>query len=103
MDRKIIGIGAMLVIGMIAIVGIAFAQDSKTVPATGLIDANNDGVCDNADNCPYRDQAGGIVDSDGDGVCDNAANCPMYKTNGGCHGSSECARHAGGFAGGCHQ
>ena len=129
MDRKMIGIGAMLVIGMIAIMGIAFAQDSRTVPATGVIDANNEGVCDNTDNCPYRSQAGGFVDSDGNGVCDNAqsgscpyanqtdgfvdanndgvcdniANCPMHQNIGGCHGAEECPRIREGFKGRCHQ
>ena len=129
MDRKIIGIGAMLVIGMIAIVGIAFAQGSKTVPVTGVIGANNEGVCDNAGNCPYRGHAGGFVDSDGNGVCDNAqsancpyanqtggfvdanndgvcdniANCPMHQNIGGCHGSGGCPRMKEGFKGRCHQ
>jgi len=108
MDRKImgIGIGAVLVIGLIATMGFAFAQASeKKVAATGFVDADNDGICDNAQSgsCPYANQTGGFVDTDNDGVCDNAANCPMYNSNGGCHGSSECARHAGGFAGGCHQ
>ena len=105
MERKIIGmgIGAMLVIGLFTIMGLAFAQDSETVPATGFIDADNDGVCDNAGDYPYRDQAGGFADADGDGVCDNAANCPMHTANGGCQGSGGCARHSAGFTGGCHR
>ena len=107
MDRKIIGIGvgAMLVISLVAMMGFAFAQDTKTVPATGFVDANNDGICDNmqSGNCPYRDQVGGFVDADGDGVCDNAANCPMHTANGGCQGSGGCARHSAGFTGGCHR
>jgi hypothetical protein len=103
MDRKIIGIGigAVLVISIIAMMGFAFAQDSKTVPATGFIDANDDGVCDNAGDCPYKEQAGGFADADGDGVCDNAANCPMHQNRGGCHGSGGCPMMKGGFKGGC--
>ena len=107
MDRKIIGIGigAVLVISLVAIMGFALAQGSENkVAATGFVDADNDGVCDNAKSgsCPYANQAGGFVDADNDGVCDNAANCPMHNTNGGCGGSGGCARHAGGFTGGCH-
>jgi len=107
MDRKIIGIGigAVLVISIVAIMGFAFAQDSKTVPATGFIDADNDGVCDNAKSgsCPYANQAGGFVDADNDGVCDNAANCPMHQNRGGCHGSEGCPMIKEGFRGGCHR
>jgi len=105
MDRKIIGIGmgAMLVISLVAIMGFAFAQNSETAPTTGFIDADNDGICDNAGDCPYKEQAGGFVDADSDGICDNAANCPMHQNRGGCHGFEGCARHAAGFEGGCHQ
>ena len=106
MDRKIagIGIGAMLVIGLVAIMGFAFAQEPKAaITPTGFVDANNDGICDNAQsgNCPYANQTGGFVDANNDGVCDNAANCPMHQNKGGCNGG--CARHAAGFAGGCHR
>ena len=88
MDRKIagIGIGVMLVIGLVTIIGFAFAQDTETAPATGFVDADNDGVCDHAGDCPYREQAGGFVDADNDGVCDNAANCPMHQNGRGCNG-----------------
>jgi hypothetical protein len=105
MDRKIIGIGigAVLVISIIAMMGFAFAQDSKKVPATGFIDDNDDGVCDNAGDCPYKEQAGGFVDADGDGVCDNAANCPMHQNRGGCHGSEGYPMMKEGFKGGCHR
>ena len=108
MDRKLmgIGIGAMFVIGLIAIMGFAFAQDSKAIGVTtGFIDVNNDGICENAQSgsCPYTNQTGRFVDANNDGVCDNAANCPMYNTNSGCSGSGGCARHSTGFAGGCHR
>jgi len=105
MDRKIagIGIGAMLVIGLFTIMGFAFAQNTETAPATGFVDADKDGVCDNAGNCPYREQAGGFVDANGDGVCDNAANCPRHTATGGCHGSEGCPRMKEGFRGGCHR
>ena len=108
MDRKIIGIGigAVLVISLVAIMGFAFAQAPKsTVSATGFVDADNDGVCDNAKsgNCQYANQAGGFVDADNDGVCDNAANCPLHNANGGCTGSGGCAGHSAGFSGGCHR
>jgi hypothetical protein len=104
MDRKIagIGIGAALVIGLFTIIGLAFAQDTKTATtAPGFVDVDNDGVCDNAANCPYNEQAGGFVDADNDGVCDNAANCPKHTATGGCHGG--CGRHSAGFTGGCHR
>jgi len=105
MDRKIagIGIGAMLVIGLVAIMGFAFAQNSETVPAARFIDADNDGICDNAGDCPYKEQAGGFVDADSDGICDNAANCPMHQNRGGCHGSEGCPMMKEGFKGGCHR
>jgi len=103
MDRKIvgIGIGAMLVISLVAIMGFAFAQNTETAPATGFVDADNDGICDNAGSCQYKEQAGGFVDADGDGVCDNAANCPRHTATGGCNGG--CGRHSAGFTGGCHR
>ena len=41
-----------------------------------------------------------IADADNDGVCDNAANCPMHNSNGGCHGSEGCPIRN--KAGGCH-
>jgi len=78
MDRKVvgIGIGAVLVISLLAIVGFALAQGSENkVAATGFVDADNDGVCD------------------------NAANCPMHNANEGCHGSEGCPM----MKGGCHQ
>jgi hypothetical protein len=108
MDRKIIGIGigAVLVISLVAIMGFAFAQQPKSVVAgTGFVDADKDGVCDNAQsgNCPYAKQAGGFVDADKDGVCDNAANCPKHDADGGCHGSGGCPGHTGGVTGGCHK
>lgn len=103
MDRKIagIGIGAILVIGLFAIMGFAFAQDQDTAPANGFVDADGDGVCDNAGDCPYKEQAGGFVDADNDGVCDNAGSCPMHQNGGGCNGG--CGRHSAGFTGGCHR
>jgi hypothetical protein len=106
MDRKIIGTGAaILVISLVAIMGFAFAQEPKTaITATGFVDANHDGICDNAQSgsCSYANQADGFVDANNDGVCDNAANCLIHTVNGGCHGSGGCARHSVGFTGGCH-
>lgn len=105
MDQKIagIGIGAMLVIGMFAIMGFAFAQNSGTAQTKGFIDADNDGVCDNAGDCPYKEQAGGFADADGDNVCDNAANCQKHMNRGGCHGSEGCPMIKEGFKGRCHR
>ena len=104
MDRKMtgIGIGAVLMIGLLAIVGFATAQKSDAVDSTRFIDVDNDGVCDNAGSCQYKDQAGGFADANGDGVCDNIANCPMHQNTGGCHGSEGCPRMKEGFKGGCH-
>ena len=105
MDRKLIGIGigAVLVVSLIAIIGFTFAQEQRpTVATPGFIDADNDGVCDNAGNCPYASEAGGFVDTNDDGLCDNAANCPMHNANGGCHGTGGCTGHASGFVGRCH-
>lgn len=101
MDRKIFGIGtgAILVVSLIAILGFVFAQNSEK--GTGLVDADNDGVCDNAEDCPYKDRVGSFVDADGDGVCDNAANCQMHKNKFGCHGTEGCPAHTEGFKGGC--
>ncbi|MFH0874512.1 MAG: hypothetical protein V1859_01125 [archaeon] len=108
MDRKIIGIGigAVLVIGLVAIMGSVFAQNTRSEASAGFNDADNDGLCDNAGsgNCQYRNQAsGGFVDADGDGNCDNAANCPMQNANGGCCGTGGCQRLKEGFKGGCHR
>ncbi len=109
MDRKIVGIGigimfaAMLVIGLFNMTGFASAQDSNTAPTTGFIDADGDGVCDNAGDCPNKERAGGYVDADNDGVCDNAANCPRHTTASGCHGAGGCDRHKAGLTGGCHR
>ena len=108
MDRKIIGIGigVALVISLVAIMGFALAQGSENkVAATGFVDADNDGVCDNAKSgsCPYANQAGGFVDADNNGVCNNATNCPMHNANGGCYGYEGCPMMKGGFKGGCHQ
>ena len=77
MDLKIISISAIFVISLFTIIGIAFAQNFELV--TGFIDANNDGVCD------------------------NAGDCPMHNANGRCSGSGGCARHSTGFAGRCHR
>jgi len=104
MDRKVIGmgIGAVLVIGLLAMIGFVSSQEAKAA-SVGFVDANNDGVCDNAQsgNCPYH--ATGFVDANNDGVCDNAANCPIHQNIGGCHGSEGCPRMKEGFGGGCHQ
>ena len=104
MERRIIGIGigAILLISLVAIVGISLAQNSEKAPATGFIDADNDGVRDNAGDCRYRNPAGGFVDANGDGVCDNAANCPMHQNRGVCHGSERCPGMNAGAEGGCH-
>lgn len=105
MDRKIIGIGigVMLVISIIAVMGFAFAQEPQTTTSKDLVDADNNGICDNAKsgNCPYANQAGDFVDTDNDGACDNAGNCPMHNPNGGC--ASGCAKHSAGSTGGCHR
>lgn len=105
MDRKIagIGIGAMLVIGLVAIMGFAFAQGAETAPTTGFVDDDNDGICDNAGDCPYKEQAGGFVDADGDGICDNAANCQKQHNKNRCHGSEGCLKMKEGFKRGCHR
>jgi len=105
MDRKIagIGIGAVLVIGLFAIMGFAFAQNAQMATRAGFIDADNDGVCDHAGDCPYKEQAGGFEDADGDGVCDKAANCQKHHNRGGCLGSEGCPKMKEGFKGGCHR
>lgn len=130
MNEKIagIGIGAMLVIAFFMMIGFAFANNDETVQATYLMGEDNEGVCDNADNCPYGGQADGFVDSDSNGVCDNAqsgscpyekqaggfvdadndgscdkaGNCPAYKNGRGCHGSGGCPMMKEGFRGGCY-
>ncbi len=123
MDRKIagIGIGAMLVISLVAIMGFAFAQNSNIAPATGFVDADGDEVCDNFADvdgdsiCDHKGQRDGFADADNDGVCDNAENCPMHQDNkrsmqkdhnkrmGGCHGSEGCPKIKEGFKRGCHR
>ena len=46
----------------------------------GYVDADGDGVCDNAGTgCGMYGAGRGYVDADGDGVCDNAGmGCGMY-------------------------
>ncbi len=105
MDKKIagIGIGAMLVIGLFTIMGFVFAQDTETATTPGFVDADGDELCDNAGDCPYKEQAGGFVDADADGICDNAANCQKHQIREGCHGSEGCSRIKDGSRGGCHR
>ncbi len=105
MDRKIvgIGIGAILVIGLLTLTGFAFAQGTETVPAAGFVDADEDGVCDNAGDCPYKEQAGGFADADEDGVCDNAGDCLRHQNGRGCHGAEGCPKMKDGFRGRCHR
>ncbi len=115
MNEKIVGmsIGALLIVALFASIGVAFAQDSEgapdseteavsaAAPGAGYVDADDDGVCDNAGDCPYK-ESGGFADADGDGVCDNSDNCQMRQKKGGCHGSEGCIRMKDGFKGGCH-
>jgi len=100
MDQKLIGmcIGAMLVIGLFAGLSVTMESALAQEAAAGFVDADNDGICDNAQsgNCPYKNQANGFSDADGDGLCDNAANCPMHQNRGGCPRMRE------GFNCGCH-
>ncbi len=105
MDRKIagIGIGAMLVIGLFATMGFAFSQNTGTSPASGFIDTDGDGICDNAGDCSYKEQAGRFLDVDGDGICDNAADCSMHQNRDGCRASEDCPRMKEGIRGGCHR
>lgn len=54
-----------------------------------FVDADGDGICDNAGTrCVY-------ADADGDGVCDNAASCRGSGCGRGFHGG-----HGNGFCGG---
>lgn len=54
-----------------------------------FVDADGDGICDNAGTrCVY-------ADADGDGVCDNAASCRGSGCGRGFHGG-----HGNGFRGG---
>ncbi len=94
MANKIMGIGtgAVLMVSLLLLTSLVFAQESETAPTTRFVDADNDGVCDNAVDCSHKEQASGFVDADNDGVCDNAANCPNHQRE-------DCARHAS--AGGC--
>ncbi len=105
MDRKLagMGIGAMLVIGLVTIMGFAFAQGPETTQATEFVDVDGDGVCDNAGDCPYKGQVGGFVDENGNGVCDNTTNCQKHQNRGKCHGSEECPRMKEGFRGEYHR
>lgn len=55
-----------------------------------FVDADGDGICDNAGNrCAY-------VDADGDGICDNYASGQSVGYGRGCHGG-----RGNGFWGGC--
>lgn len=55
-----------------------------------FVDADGDGICDNAGNgCAY-------VDADGDGICDNYVSVQSVGYGRGCHGG-----RGNGFRGGC--
>ncbi len=105
MTRKIAGIsiGAMFIIGLFVTMGFAFAQEPETAQTIKFIDAGNDGVCDNAGNCLYTEQAGGFEDADDDGICDNAGDCSMHNSIRGCHGSEGCPKMKEGSKEGCHR
>ena len=66
----------------------AFAAPNQSCPqakdcSKTFVDANNDGVCDNAGTaCPRSEgcaQGSNFVDQNGDGVCDNAADGKCTK------------------------
>ena len=74
MDRKIgkILIGVSII--LILTTGLILAYGE----GRGFVDADNDGICDNAADCPRYGEGRGFVDADNDGICDNAADCPRY-------------------------
>ncbi len=94
--KTLMGMSAILAVTLIVIIGFASAQNN----GQKFIDADGDGVCDNAGNCPNKGSGlgKGFVDADGDGACDNAGNCPMKGR--GCGGAGGCQMR-GGARGGC--
>jgi hypothetical protein len=91
---KILGVLAVVVVGIAVFAGIALAQgpDDGSVPPTGPVDQDGDGICDicgqeigdglmrgwrfNQDGDATQLRQGPpadrpFVDADGDGVCDN--------------------------------
>lgn len=113
----------------IVIMGLVFSVGGTTVLAAGpgrgrnFVDADNDGICDNADNtcvyidsdgdgicdicgvnneiCPAGSGGGNFVDEDGDGICDNYA-AGQGRGNGCQGGGYGCGagRRGNGFRGG---
>lgn len=81
---------AMITMGLVLMVGGTITYAAEPGRGRYFVDADGDGICDNADSmCTY-------ADSDGDGVCDNYA-------SGQCHGRGHGCGYGGrgnGFRGG---
>lgn len=92
MDRKLggIGIGVFLVLGLLTAIGFSFAnvaeqetnqpEETQMEDKPGFTDADGDGKCDYAEECPrHQDNEGNIAGGHHEGM-------------GGCHGSEGCPR-----------
>ena len=97
MSRKITIATMMALILALAVATAAFAQGNPTAAQPGagqcvnFVDADGDGVCDNAGTgTGLGAQTGGnYVDADNDGVCDNLGlNTPAQDGTGSQHGRS---------------
>lgn len=103
-----IGVGAVLVLSLIAIMGFAVAQNNENVQIASGFDTNtvessvaasSVNTCANGGSCGCGKKATGFVDANNDGVCDNAGTCAMNAQKGGCSGN--CGGSCGGSAGSC--
>jgi hypothetical protein len=76
MHKIFIGISAAALtagLGMTTVLAKGNTEE-RPVPAVSFVDAEGDGVCDNAGNGQCCGKGQNYVDADGDGVCDNAGN-----------------------------
>ncbi|RDB63905.1 hypothetical protein C1878_03710 [Gordonibacter sp. 28C] len=120
MKKRTIAIAAALMLAVVAVPTIAFANampaalpkalatmqetqaavpaaERAAAPCANFADADNDGVCDNCDATAQGTHHRGYVDADSDGVCDNyaAGVCPGNGQGGGCGNGGACGQGAG--------
>lgn len=93
--KKVFSIALATIIALSAVVGASAFAGSPN--GRNYIDANNDGVCDNA----KKDCTRNFVDADNDGVCDNYADGQGREKRHGSISKRECGfRNGNGFRGG---
>lgn len=73
----VLALAAVLLIGGVITVHAATTPMGPCTQQECLVDADNNGVCDNRADCPMGNQKDCFVDANNDGTCDNRESCPM--------------------------